>query len=224
MLTNEERVLVRRLWSTGPSVLFDLGYPAEKVYEFIMRPDVVIEMSQLDAEFKHGQTFEVRAKYLTRREMTRLSSRATETVERAMEGPKYAKDPDGNILRDARGLPIIREPETTPVQLRAAETVLASIGVENQKSEYRGDVQINALLMQRDSEVESIELDATSQSAEQQALSRERMRNAIERLLKKLPEVRDRVTNAITPEVIDVKPTKVVKRKNPKNGSSKEKT
>lgn len=206
-------------------MLVQAGYSADQVRAFFDREDVQLEMAAMDREFKHASTFNARTQYATRKSLAQLSPGAVGLLARAMAGPVYARGPSNEILRDARGFPIIREAELSPMQLRAAEIVVDAVGGKDAKMDgYRGDVQINVLLANTKQGVE-IEHDVSATTPEQKALSRERMRNAIDRLMLKLPAVQERVQKALaSPSTIDVSATKprVVKKRKvvSKGGSS----
>lgn len=194
--------------------MIDAGYSADQVRAFFARDDVAAEMDALDREFKHAPAFEARTRYQTRRGLSQLSPGAVGLLARAMAGPKYARGPNNEILRDARGFPILQEAEVTSAQLRAAEIVVDAVGGSDGKADHiRGDVQIGVLIAAE--ATVTIEHDPAATTEEQKALSRERMRNAIDRLLLKLPEVRERVTRALEPPITveaQVKKTRVVKK------------
>jgi hypothetical protein len=195
------------------------GYSMEQIHAFFQREDVRAEMAALDREFKHGAIFSARTQYATRKQLAQLAPGAVGLLAKAMAGPQYLRGPDGTILKDARGFPILKESELTPNQLRAAEIVVDAVGGGDAKNtSYHGDVQVNVLLASNISKV-TIDQDSANATPEQQALSRERMRNAIDHLMLKLPTVQERVRKALAgPETVDVKSTKVKKvvRKLPK--------
>lgn len=217
MLTVEERSNARRLWTGGPAVLLETGYTLDQIRAFLAREDVASEMALLDAELKQAPAIAVRTRYGVRRQLAQLAPGAVALIARAMAGPNYARGPSGEILRDARGLPIIKDVEATPAQLRSAELVLEALDVGGKSSgDFRGDVQINVLMQSSDRGI-TIDDDPEHVSPEQSALSRERMRNSIDRLLAKLPEVRKRVSTALAlPEPRETKATPVASRPLPR--------
>lgn len=209
MLTDQERKLLQTAWSAGPSVLLNAGYTSSQIHAFFDRDDVQLEMSALDREFKHGAAFDARTRYATRKQLSQLSPGAVGLLAKAMAGPQFVRDPEGRIMRDARGYPILREAEISPAQLRAAEIVVDAVGGKDSKgTDYRGDVEINVLLTAGEKTV-TIEHDAALKTPEQLALSRERMRNVLDRLLLKLPAVRERVQTALgVTKTVDVQAEK----------------
>lgn len=227
MLTDSERKLLRAAWTTGPSVLADAGYSVDQIRGFFDREDVLLEMEALDREFKHAAAFDARTKYQTRKGLAQLAPGAVGMLARAMAGPKYARGVQGEILRDARGYPIIQEAEPTGAQLRAAEIVVEAVGGKDGKNEgHRGDIQIGVLIASTDKV--TIQHDESATTPEQQALSRERMRNVIDRLMLRLPAVRERVAKSLPLPNVDApreveatvkKPRVVKKRVTPKGAS-----
>lgn len=224
MLNDNERKLLQTAWNSGPSALLLAGYTPAQISEFLKREDVQLELTALDREFKHASAFDARVRYSARKSLAQLSPGAVGLLARAMGGPVYARGPVGEILRDARGFPILKEAELTSTQLRAAEIVIDAVGGRDPRgADYRGEVQINVLLSPTEKAV-TIEHDAAATSPEQKALSRERMRNAIDRLMLQLPKYQNRVAQALgSAKTIDTEGTtvkpKIVKKKMPKGGS-----
>ena len=220
MLSDSERALVRQAWSTGPGVLIEKGMSADDIRAFFGRPDVMHEIALLDAEFKHTKTLDARVKFVTRRNVSRLSDGAVATLARAMMGDQYMRhDETGAIMTDAAGRPIMTEKAPSTTQVRAAEAVLEAVGVSNPKiliDRASGDVQPLTLLESAESKFE-IDLDPTYVDEEQRALSRERMRTTIEVLMEKLPDIKERVMGGLEGSNGTLKKRKVRKR----NGKKK---
>lgn len=216
MLTEAERKLLQTAWSAGPSVLLNAGYTAEQIRLFFERDDVQSDLVAMDREFKHAADFDARTRYTTRKQLSQLSPGAVGLLAKAMRGPLYVVDEQGNVMRDARGFPIIREAELTPAQLRAAQIVVDAVGGSDQKaSDYRGDLQINVLLS-TGQRVVTLDHGDKDMTPEQKAISRERIRNAIDRLLPRMPAAQANVQKALGgPSVLDVQATakKVVAKK-----------
>lgn len=199
-LNDQERALVRECWASGPGPLIERGLSPDQIRDFLARPEVRTEVALLDAEFKNSKTLEARVKYVARRNLSRMVDVASSTLLRAMVGHVYMRhEQTGAILTDERGNPRIMQVAPNASQIRAAEAVLEAAGVSNPKivvDRAASDVQPLALLESAEN-VFDIELDPTHTDAEQQALSRERIRTTLDILLKRLPAVQDRVREGL---------------------------
>ena len=198
MLTEQERNLVHRVWSQGPAVLLEEGMTADSLKAFLGRHEVQAEFSVLDGEFNHATDLTERTKFLSRRNLARLSGGAAATLAKAMRGPQHLRNNEtGVILKDARGHPILMEASITQVQIRAAEAVLDALGVTDRKgdSNYRGDFNINVLVEHAESTA-TVEHDPDAVTPKQRAISRERVRTAMLRLEPRLPLLRERLQEA----------------------------
>jgi hypothetical protein len=211
MLSDEERALVRECWASGPGPLLERGYGLEQIRELLNRPEARTDLNLLDAELHASRTLEARVKFVARRNLSRLVDVATATLLRAMAGHRYVRnDQTGHILTDAKGHPLIEAVGPNTSQIRAAEVVLDAAGVSNPKivvDRATSDLQPITLLESAENVFE-IELDPSHVDAEQQALSRERVRTTIDIFLKKLPTVQDRVRTGL-----GLPPHRVVKKK-----------
>lgn len=217
MLTDEERALVRECWASGPGPLLERGYSLDQIRELLTRPESRTDLNLLDAELHAARTMEARTKFVARRNLSRLVDVATATLLRAMAGHRYVRNPEtGHILSDAKGHPLIEAVGPNTSQIRAAEVVLEAAGVSNPKiviDRATSDLQPITLLETAENVFE-IELDPSHVDAEQQALSRERIRTTIDLLLKKLPAVQDRVRTSLgLPRPGVVKKKRVVQAK-----------
>jgi len=223
MLTEPERGLVRRLWSQGPSVLLDEGYTTAAMRKFIARPEVVAEMALLEEEFRHSKVISARTRYVTTRNLAKLSEGAAAVLARAMAGPVFDRHPETKaILTDARGNPILREAETSANQIRAATSVLGALGVGDTRvhaEQHVGDFQINLLIESAD-EAPDLGADPKHTTEEERALSRERVRNTIEELLLQLPDIKEK---ALVGLGLKAAKKKVTKKKRGKKKVTKKK-
>lgn len=217
MLTEQESLLVRRLFAQGPSALFEEGFTTAQLDEFMSRAEVKRELHLLEQELKHKDILEQRSRFLTRRTMSRLTGGAVAVLGRAMQGPVYVRDNEGNILRDNEGRLRIAEAGIDRTQLDAAKTVLDTLGIGDPKVVTLQDVNVTAILRQHvDAEAKAaavLDQDPALVKEEQRVLSRERLRNVIQKLLPDLAEARTKIESAIKKEVKDVTPRKGAKKK-----------
>lgn len=201
MLNDQERSLVQRVWSQGVAPLYEEGFDADAIRVFLHRHDVQAEMQLLDQEHKHLKTIEARRRYITTRNMAKLSDGATAVIARAMAGPRYVRNPEtGQILNDANGNPIVEQAEMTPMQMRAAEAVLDALGVGDHRKGNE-PVHVEALqlnvMVETTEEAPDIEYDPDAVSEDQRALSRERVRNAILQLMPGIEDMRTEVQKSM---------------------------
>lgn len=226
VLTAEERTLTQRAFMQGPAALFEAGLDKTGVLEFLEREEVREHYDLLNREFRHQEVMSAANKWGLGRQLTRLGDGAVAILANAMVGPEYARDQQGHILTDARGHPILRQAEVSLVQLRAAEGVLDRLGVDLGRSQREKSAGLDAdILFRQMQEVQvKIEDDPDLEKEEQQALSRERVRNVIEIMKDAIPNVRQRLMKELGYDVgknNGKKQTKKPKKKPRKKGRKK---
>jgi hypothetical protein len=222
VLTEDERRLVQQAFMRGPSALLERGFSHEDAAEFMRREDVQEQVALLDRELAHQESIAARTRFGVRRDLSKLASGAASILGAAMAGPAYARDADGNILRDAKGRPVIREAGPSSLQVSAAGEVLDRIGVgrDAKDNEAGRDMKLNILFGDSGGKV-AIEItnDPNHKSEEEKALSRERIRTVISKVTARLPQLRERVAEVIEPK----KAKKKSKRKKKKQTNKKAK-
>ena len=200
MLTEDEKSLVRKAFSQGPAALIDAGFDAESARTFLEREDVQAALHLLDREFKNQEAIYGRTRFIAKRQLARITPGAVAVLGQAVAGPLYARDNQGNILMDYKGRPILQQPEPSPVQLRAAEDILDRIGVEGKTAvDKSADVNVTDLLKDADAKLIDVDADPDAKSHEERALSRERMRTAMEQLRQMIPEAREALMQKLLP-------------------------
>lgn len=194
MLNEEEKSLVRRLFMSGPAVLFDEGYKGEAISQFLSRADVKAEMDLFQAEFHQQEAISSRTRFMGKRLLTKLSPGAIAMLGQALAGPIYVRDKEGNLITDAKGHPILRQPEPSGIQFAAATQILDRLGVSSDKPvDKSADVNIGLLYKTGDEDAKVVlDTDVLHVTEEQRALSRERVRNAIELLMGSLPIAKEK--------------------------------
>lgn len=199
MLTEQERRLATLTSYLGPAVLIEEGWSTEAIAAFIARQDVQDVWKLLKREFDIHEGLRARAKHAALRNMFRMIDPASAVLAQALAGPEYRRDEKGNIVTDPSGKPLLVTAEITPVQLRAAETVLESAGVRDHR--IRGDAatdpSLKLLFSVSDERTVSIEDDPEHDTDEQKSLTRERMRIAIEKLAPRLLAARSVVKRGL---------------------------
>jgi hypothetical protein len=202
-LTKAERDILQRAFQFGPAVLFEEGWTIAKVTDFIGRLDVKAEWDLLQSEYNNQDPLMARTRFFAKRKLTRLAPDALSILERTLAGPVYARDRSGNILKDATGKPIIRQCPPECSQREAASEVLDRLGVGTPGAIEKGimdraaDVNVN-LLFRKGTEVEVTVQQDQSVSEEERALSRERVRTAIELLTKRLPQAKQKAEQRLS--------------------------
>jgi len=199
MLTADEAHLAEQAFYQGPAVLLDSGLSEDEVREFIAREDVQLRFLLLKREYDIHEGLKARAKFKFVRNLHRLIDGASAVIANGLAGPQYARDKDGNILRDGKGRPVLQHTEPTRTQLRSAKLVMDGVGVADWRlrGDSATDPSTKLLFHATEGEVVTIEHDPAHESEEDKALSRERVRNAIEALIPRLTEARGRVKDEI---------------------------
>ena len=200
MLTEDERALIRKAFSQGPAALFDAGLDPEAIHVFLERGDVQAELHMLEREFKNQEAIYGRTRFIAKRQLTRLTPGAAAILGRALAGPIYSRDDKGNVLLDVKGQPLLAQPEPSPTQMRAAENILDRMGIEG-KTAVDKTTDVNVTLLLKDAEAKTIEVsaDPALETKEEQALSRERMRTAMDQLKGLLPKARETLVKKLLP-------------------------
>lgn len=201
MLNDHERSLINRTFAQGPAVLFEEGYDEDGVREFLSRPDVRAAFVLLEREMDSQEALSLRSRYVTRRSLSRLSQGAVAVLGQALAGPQYLmteKDGVQVAVTDAKGNPILRRPEVTPIQMRAAENIMDSMGIRYGAAKHNStpgaDVNVEILFKDPDTDA-AVEIadDPEHTAVAQKALSRERVRTVIEVLSEKVPALHENV-------------------------------
>jgi hypothetical protein len=189
-LTSAEQALIRNAFYQGPAALLEHGFSAEDMTAFLRRPEVIREINLLNKEYEEQGSFHDRTKFTARRSLARLLNGATAVLARGLAGPVYRRDPDGNIMLDNRGNPILRDPEPTSGQIQSAKEVFNQLGVSDERGiaarAFGSDVNVT-LMLQAAEETAKLSEDPNLVTEEQRSLSREKVRNAID-ILKPLAD------------------------------------
>tara|TARA_R100001086_G_scaffold192515_1_gene109727 strand:- start:5911 stop:6693 length:783 start_codon:yes stop_codon:yes gene_type:complete len=200
MLSDSDKVLVKRAFAQGPAALYDAGLDSDQVAEFLAREDVKSYLFILERELEHAPALDVRQRYVTRRDLSRLTPGAVAVLGAALAGPQYLKTLDDNgvevIQRDGRGNPILRRDEPTSIQLRAAETILEALGIPQGKARAGADsaTEVNIQVLFREGGTEAVtrvSSDPDHTTEAQRALSRERIRTVIDQLATAVPKLHE---------------------------------
>ncbi len=206
MVTQDERNLIRRIFSQGPSVLFDNGYDVQSAQEFLQRDDVKAELTVLTSEFSNQDALSARTRFSTRQQIAKLAPGAVAVLGSGLLGPVYRRDAKGAIELDVKGRPVLDRPEPTLKQLRSAEVVLDSLGIDPRNK--NGPVDINLNLSIGVAAARVLDHDPEDKVKGQQTLSRERQRTTIEALMAKFPDLKDRVLKKLELSKREVKKKK----------------
>lgn len=210
MVTPAERQLIHRIFAQGPSALAEAGYDGDTAQAFLRRDDVQREWAALQREFDSQEIVFGHTRFVLRRQLTRLGPGALAVLGTALAGPEYARNASGTILTDAKGHPILVEPEPTPTQMIAARDILDRLDVEGAAKEEPLRANINILFQKERAEKITLPIDPALGSEEERALSRERIRNVIAVLHERLPTLRDAAATLLAQEQeTAAKPAKV---------------
>lgn len=242
MLTDQEIALIRETFARGPAPLIEAGYDEAAMQAFFSRSDVVEYFQALDAELEHADALEIRTRFMVKRNLSKMSGAAVAVLGRSMAGPRYLRVPSEHkdqhgepimaIATNATGRPILREPEITPVQLRAAEATLDYLGTAPGRVRPAMDADLNIkILFDQGKPKIAIDDDPAHEREEEKAFSRERVRNVISILADEVPGLRDKLDESLglmkraDAKVIDAPKKTVRKRKaSKKKKATKKKT
>lgn len=193
-LTAAERELVHLSFMQGPAALIEADYNGEQARAFLTRPEVSDEFEMLVREFGHQDTLFALSEFGLKRQLTRLAPNAVAVLGRALSGPVYSRDDDGNILMDSKGRLLMTNPGPDGNQIHAATEILNRIGVDgNSKKDGKSALNVSVLFESGQGAKVKIVTDTSLKTTEEQALSRERMRTAISKLSGVLPDAKARV-------------------------------
>lgn len=222
-LSDKDRQLIEYLVLGGPEALIDLGMKPSQVNAFMERPEVKAALETINAEFNHQDVVQNLTRFAARRRLARLIPDSIEVLEDALRGPTYARekytDAAGNqhivVRQDIQGKPIVQIPEPTRNQVKAATEVLDRTGVGSfdKFGERLPSMNLANLLKQENVGEVSVELDPKLDTAEQQSLSREKVRVVIEMLSDKVSKLRDTTAGKSLLKAISGKPKKKTKPK-----------
>jgi hypothetical protein len=197
-LTHQERMLVKSAFARGPAALLEAGITPEGVGEFMRRAEVQAEFTLLAQEFDHQDVLSDRTKFMSRRELARLVPGATALLARALAGPVYARNADGTVQLDPQGNRMVLEAEPTALQQRAAEEILDTLSIKAQKGEELVQGKDLVTMFYAAEEVVNLQDDPNQHTEEQRALSREKVRNAIEVLTPIVVDLKSDAEKALT--------------------------
>jgi hypothetical protein len=186
-MTEQDKQLVRDAFAHSPTFLIDNGMTREQAAAFLTRPDVVAMLKGLELEMEQQEGLYGRQRFMTKRSLSRLTTKAVKVLEAALADPVYTRDPaTGKILFDVKtGVPFRDEPGPDPVQIGVAQDVLDRMGMSGKKNDEFNEnagMTVNVLFDQAIAPVK-LSYDEKDSAPEQQAQSRERRRNALARVL-----------------------------------------
>ena len=203
-LSTDERGTIETAFMRGPGALLELGWNRDQIGSFFERPDVKLEIEALTHEFAKRDAYAARLKFGLKRDLARISQGAAAILGAALAGPIYSRDKEGNVITDAKGHPVLRETGPTRGQLVAATEVLDRVGLvpegKSGPGGDRGNIEVNLNFGQDERLKITIADDPAHTTKEERALSRERCRNAIAVLAKRLPDIRARAEKSLSPK------------------------
>lgn len=225
MLKQDEQRLVDQVYTQGPGALFDAGYSVEAALAFIKRPDVAERLQLLEKEFKNQESFAARLRYLAKRQLAPFAPGAVAVLAQALAGPQYLRAADGTIRRDGKGRAMMINAGPDCGQVGAAREILDRLGV-NSDPKQNANTQVEAINLVAfmgpvvDRGKLALDADPDPKSAEERVLSRERVRNAMARLIGLIPA--GKVTLDETMKLVPKKfgPKKGATKKKPNNTMS----
>lgn len=192
-ISEEDKRLAHLAFYEGPSALIEEGYAPGQLRVFFDREDVQFELALLKREYDLNEGFNARAKFMARRQLRRMVEPAMAVVLQSLAGPEYVRDPKtGNVMRDSRGYPLLKNPEVTNGQRWAVEKILDSAGLSDFRIKGDSGIDNNVeLLFKKAESPRTIDMKPLGQTPEEQTVARERVRTAIEKLIPRLPAARE---------------------------------
>jgi len=203
-LTDDQIHLVERVFMRGPMVLIEAKWSAEEIKDFLDNPEVRQHLELLVSEFNTQDAAHARVRFGIRRGIARLGRDAVGVYEKALSGPRYLRNNHGDVITGMHGNPIVLEPEPTPVQVKIASEVMDRLGVTPEGRSPLADrsvPDVNVKVIVGAARTVSAEVleDPEATTVEDKALSRERIRNVIEVLSEKLPNLRKQLLGPAAP-------------------------
>jgi hypothetical protein len=213
-LTPPELALLDEVFMHGPSVLKDAGWSSEQVSAFLSRPEIRLYFTDLLSDYNAQEIHALRTKFVTRRRLSRLSGASVATLRDALRGRLYKRNTDGSIAVDPEThKPIIMEYEPDPLQVAVARDVLDRVGVHDKQTLEKGpDVSLSIILGADERSAVKLEYAPGLETEQERALSRERVRTAIEKLMPQVEGARQKAIDVQFGKAKKKKP----KRKKPK--------
>lgn len=190
-VSDDDLALVEALMVEGPSAFTNRGLSSDDAADFLQRPEVRATLERINSELGQQEALMALVRFTGRRKLSKLVPKAVEVLDDALDGPLYAMHEVIDAASgervvvprlDTKGEPIMLRPGPTPVQLRAATEVLDRVGLAPTTKiqlDRAGSINLPQLLG-RVVESQDPVLPEMEGSREQQGLSRERVRNAIE--------------------------------------------
>lgn len=193
-LTEDDKRLVHHAFYRGPAALIDEGYEPTDLREFFDRTEVQFELALLKREYDLHDGLKSRGKFIARRALHQLIEPAQAVLLQGLAGPEYVRDAEtNNVMRDSRGYPLLVNPDITQSQRWAVKTILDGAGINDFRISMDPGIDNNVELLFKKAETpRTIDAEPLGQTPEEQALSRERVRTAIDTLIPRLPAARER--------------------------------
>jgi hypothetical protein len=202
VLNEQDRLWVKLYFAHGPTALLEEGFREEDMRAFLARPEVANAVELLNQEFRYQQPLLDRAKFMVRRNLAKLGPHTVAVLGQSLVGPTYARDATGAVKLDTRGRPIMLQPAPTRTQVKAAEIVLERMGVEGDlaKINLGADTNMQQAYLKphpRMEDAPKLVHDPSLVTEKERAVSRERIRNAIEALRSRLAGAKEKVDTAL---------------------------
>lgn len=181
-MTTVETELLHAFFAYGVGAFAEAGFTPEQYAAFLSRADVQAAMGTLMQEYQ-DETLDKRRQFIALKALARMAPKALRVIEASLDGPKYMRDKDGNIMRSLSGNYIVREAEPTSVQTTAARDVLDRLGVSlEQTDDVRVAFNLNVQSILSAATPMPINYDP-SVPAHMRSRSRDRRREVMQKLL-----------------------------------------
>lgn len=176
VLTSDETELVRLCFMRGPSALFETGYTTDEAMAFLRRPEVRARLDLLNQEYLHREESEIRTRFMVRRRLSERAIDAANMLSDALDGPVYERCGE-NLYRLSAAAP-------TETQVAVAQDILDRLGCRtfDRTQPIVDGGQLSVLLSQAAEQATVQLVEEEGKTPVERALSRERVRVAMEKL------------------------------------------
>lgn len=180
-LNPNDQAAFRALFVKGPEGLMEQGWTAKQVEDFCARPDIRVMLANAVEMYNDQEQVMDRVRYYGLSRLATLLPHAIDKIEATMKEQR-------TVVNEATGEEVIVNQTPFPEEISTAIKVLDLLNVDAKRDGKvaRRDLSPDHLLRKPTLTPEEIEYDESVEGNDElEAMSRERIRNTIERMTKK---------------------------------------
>lgn len=177
-LSERDKQVVSAVFARGSDAFQYYGMDDAAARVWLGRDDVVREIKRVAALYQDQPALLARVRFIARQEMAHLAPGAVGVLAKALAGPEYETDPNGNYLKDKDGKFVLKTPDVTSAQFSASQQILDRLGVVYEKSPAQIEISVTQIL-QQNVVSEVADSDPALKTEEQRGIARERVRNVL---------------------------------------------